>query len=307
MNKQEKNDAAQGVFFREQLTLLEAAALEKKYPAKKGRMLVPVDNTGGPGVVFRKWRMFDRIGVAKAISEAGDDLPLVSLSGQEFQAKAKSYGIAVPFTEDEIEQAKFAGEALDGMKMNAARDGYEDTVDDLIFSGDSSQGVQGLLDHPNVPIYTPGTSAGAGDDTWPNKTSAEIVADVDSVLTGMRTLTKDTQIANFVGLSIERLALLARMPMGSGDTNYTVMKHLKETFPGVIFDSINRLSTAGVGGVQRMIAMQQDKDVLYFWEPQSFTFYPEQRQLFKRVIPAKGRVGGVIVRRPMAIAFMDGV
>jgi hypothetical protein len=306
--EQERRDESQGVFFREQLTGMKATALEKKYPAKMGRRIVPVSNEGGPGAVFRKWKMFDRLGVAKALSEAADNVPFVSLSGQEFQSKAHSYAIAAPFSDDEIEQAQFAGVPLSQMKISAMRDGYEDTVDDLILIGSAAEGIQGLLDHPNIAVHTPGASAGAGDDTWPNKTALEMVADVDAPLTSIRVLSKGTQKADLVLLSIERLALLRRTPMGSGDTNYTVLKHLMEVHPGVIFDEIEQLSTAGVGATQRMIAMQQSADVLDFWEPQPYTTYPEFRDKpFRRVVPAKGRCGGVSLYRPLAAAFMDGI
>jgi hypothetical protein len=306
--EQERKDESQGVFFREQLTVMKATALEKKYPAKMGRRIVPVSNEGGPGAVFRKWRMFDRLGVAKALSEAGDNVPFVSLTGQEFSSKAHSYAIAAPFTDDELEQAQFGGVPLQQMKITAMRDGYEDTVDDLILLGSKEEGIQGLLDHPNVAVYTPGTSAGAGDDTFPNKTPLEIVADFDAIITGIRVATKRTQQVTLVLLSVERLALLARTPMGTGDTGYTILKHLQATFPGVIFDAVDQLSTAGVGSTQRLIAMEQSPDVIDFWEPQPYTMYPEFKDKpFRRVVPAKGRCGGVSLYRPLAVAFMDNI
>ena len=113
--------------------------------------------------------------------------------------------------------------------------------------------------------------------------------------------------ANTVGMSIERLALIRRTPMGAGDANYTIAKFLGETFPGVVFFDHNKLTLASAAGAQRMIAFQQDADVLDFWEPQPFTIYPEVVGVLKRTVVAKGRIGGVSVLRPLAIAFMDGI
>jgi hypothetical protein len=302
---QKKKDEAQGVFFAEQLTLIEATVAKKEYPAKHGRKLVPADNTGGPGVAARKWRQLDRLGMAKAISEYGDDLPMVSLSGQEFMAKVKDFGIAVTWTQREADEAQFAGVPLNADLAEAARDGYEDTVDELIWLGDIANGVQGLMEHPNIPIHTPGTSAGAGDDTWPNKTAIEMVADVVALLTGVETATKQIHQANLVWMSPERFNLLATTPMPN--TSMTVLAYLRGAYPGVVFDKCYRLSTSGAGGTQRMLALHQDKSVFYFWEPQSFTMYPAQQRNFKFIVPCKGAVGGVIVKRPLAIAFMDGI
>jgi len=302
---QRKQDDAQGIFFQQQLTLIEQSLFQKKYPEKFGRKLVPLDNQGGPGVAFRKWRMLDRIGTAKAINNYADNLPMVSLSGQEFSARVKDYGIGFRWTIREIDEARFAGQPLDTMLANAARDGYEDTFDDLVFNGDVDNGVQGLMDPPTIPIYTPGTSSGSGDDTWPNKTGEEMIADVRSLVSGIKTLTKQTQAANLVWMSPERLDLLRTTNINS--TDKTILAYLQGAFPGVIFDECSRLSTMGVGGVQRMLAMQQDKDVLYFWEPQPYTTYPAQWENLAVKVPAKGAVGGCIVRRPLAIAFMDGI
>jgi hypothetical protein len=305
MNRQ---DAAQGVIFREQLTLIEQKPFEKKYPAKKGRMILPLDSQGGPGTQKRKWRMMDRYGIAAALSDKGHKLPLVELSGEEFEATAKPYGIGAPFDWFEVEASKKSGQPLDSMKLVAARDGYEDLVDDLIFSGDPARKIQGLNDHPNIPIYTPGTSASGGDDTWPNKTQDEIIADVRSVLSGIRTTTKETQAANLVLLPTSRFDLIATMRVGDGGADRTVLQYLQSVFPSVKFDSWYRLETAGASSTKRMMALEVSEDVLYFWEPQPFTQYPDHKDgPFSWVVPYKGECGGVIVRRPLACAFMDGV
>lgn len=305
MTIQHRNDDAQGVWFREQLTVLESDVMKKEYGNKTGRLLLPVDNTGGPGVAFKKYRLMDRLGVAKAINEAGDDLPLVSLTGQEFTNKAQDYGIGAAWSQRELDEAQFAKTSLEADLLEAARDGYEDKVDELIWTGDSARGVQGLMDHPNIPIYTPGTSAGAGDDTWPNKTAEEMIADVRTLLSGIKVNTKNLYAANLVWASPERLDLLSTTYISGGSK--TAMEVLKGAFPGVIFDSSHRLTTASAAGAQRLIAMFQDKKVAHAWEPQPFSIYPAQQKNFKYIVPCKGAFGGVIVKRPMAIAFMDGV
>lgn len=305
MTTENRMDDAQGVWFREQLTVLEPEVMKKDYPGKSGRLLLPVDNSGGPGAAFKKYRLMDRLGVAKAINEAGDDLPLVSLTGQEFTNKAQDYGIGASWTQRQIDEAIFSKTSLESDLLEAARDGYEDKVDELIWTGDSAHGVQGLMDHPNIPIYTPGTSAGAGDDTWPNKTAEEMIADVRTLLSGIKVNTKNLYSANLVWVSPERLDLLATTYISGGSK--TAMDVLKGAFPGIVFDSSYRLTTASAAGAQRMLAMFQDKKVAHAWEPQPFTVYGPQQKNFKFIVPCKGAFGGVIVKRPLAIAFMDGI
>ncbi len=308
MPPQNREDAAQGVIFREQLTLIEKEPFEKKYPEKIGRSILPIDNAGGPGVGKRKWRMYDRFGIAAMLSPRSNKINLVELSGQEFEANAHDFGIGAPFNFTEVEEAKFAGVPLDSMKLTACRDGYEDLVDDLIFSGDPDNSIQGLNDHPNIPIYTPGTSAGAGDDTWPNKTVDEILADFRSVNTGIKSTTKQTHSPKLWLMSPERLDLISTLRLGDGGADRFLIDLLKNAFPGSKFASWDRLSTASVAGAQRLMALDVGKDIAYIWEPQAFTQYPQyQDGPFTWIVPYKGRFGGVVVRRPLAMAFMDGI
>jgi hypothetical protein len=303
-----REDASQGVIFREQLTLIEKEPFQKKYPAKVGRSLLPLDTQGGPGVLKRKWRMYDRFGIAAMLSPRSSKINLVELSGEEFEATAADFGIGAPFNITEVEQAQFAGVPLDSMKLTACRDGYEDLVDDLIFAGDPDNKIQGLNDHPNIPIYTPGVSAGSGDDTFPNKTIDEILADFRTLRTGVKSTTKQTHEPKLYVMSPERLDLISTLRVSDGGSDRFLLAVLLAAFPGSRFASWDRLSTAGVGGVQRLMALDTDKDVAYLWEPQPFSQYPQfQEGAFTWIVPYKGRFGGVVVRRPLACAYMDGI
>ena len=68
------------------------------------------------------------------------------------------------------------------------------------------------------------------------------------------------------------------------------------------------LSTAGVGGTQRMVAYRRSPQVLKLHYPMPHQFLPARPQgVLRWVVPGIMRLGGLDIRRPMEMCYRDGI
>lgn len=307
-NKQNRQDADESIFFARDLEHKESTVYAKKYPNLKFRELFPVDNQGGPGVLTITYKMLDRVGTAQIISDYAKDFPRVNLSAKEYTAPVKGIGNSAVYSQREVDAAMHAGVNLDGEMLATARESYEKGLDQIASDGTlggKQTGLLGFNSNPNIPVIAPTVSSGSGDDTWPNKTADEIIADVNLVCVTVVQQSKDSHAVNTIALSPERHEILKRIRLPG--TAVDLLTYLGSVLEGVQFVRWSKMATAGIGGVQRLAAYQRDPEVVSFREPMPFKIYPIQQRMLEYAYPCEGRAGGVVVRYPLACVFMDGI
>lgn len=300
---QQRNDAGESLFMARQLEHIESTVYRKEFPEYLARSLFPVSNEGGPGVKLITYKMLERVGQAQAISDYAKDFRRVNLKATEHSAKVKDFGESISYSIDEMESAKRNGFNLDGEYAEAAREGYEQTFDEVCFNGDAAHGIMGFNSNPNIPLYTVGT--GVGGNTWALKTSDEIVTDVSTLISSVTSLTKGRERVNTVLLPDVSFELISRKRLT--DSSESVLSYLQKVNPGVQFIGWWRMNDAGVSGVKRMTAYKRDPSRLQAREPEAFQIYPFQQDMLTFKAPAKGKIGGVVVRYPLSAAHMDGL
>lgn len=305
MTTQQRDDANESLFFARDLEFQEARVYEKKYPALKFRTLFPVNNEGGAGSLFITYKMLDKTGIAQIISDYAQDLPRVNLSAVEVTKQVFSVANSATYSQREVDAARQSGTNLDSALLSTMREAYERKLDQLASSGDTRSGLEGFNTNPNIPIVAPTTSAGAGDDTWPNKTADEIIADFSLAYNTVLTNSANSHTPNAAFLSPERLALLGQVRIPS--TGTPLSEYLPKAFAGVQLFDWNRMSTASLAGAQRMALGVRDSEVLEFREPMPFKIYPLERSGLKYTYIGEGRTAGMVVRFPLAWVFMDGI
>ncbi len=295
-----KIDADESVAFARQLEAIEPKVYQKLFPQYKARTLFPVDNSGGKGVQFITYYLNERIGSAQLISDYANDFRRVNVRRKKYTAPVAAYGESIVYSMDEIDAANRAGEQLDASMAVAAREGYEQRFDEIAFAGDSTSGLVGALNNPNVPIVS---LAAAG--LWTAKTADQIINDFAALLKSIPTVTNDVHQATTVIMPVDSYELIKRMRLGSTNET-TVLKFLLDTNPGLQIEKSFRLATAGAGSTRRMMAYQKDADVLSLREPEPFMIHPFQQDMLVFKAPCVGKMGGMVIRYPLACAYMDG-
>ncbi len=302
----QRNDAPESLFFARDLEYQETKIYQTDYPAFKFREIFPVNNEGGEFITTISYKMYDRSGMAKVLSDYATDWPVVNLNATETRVPVKAIGDAALFSEDELGAAQKTGVPLESESIVQMRRGYEEKCDRVADAGDPT-GLMGWNSNPYIPIATPTTSSGAGDDTWPNKTPDEILADLRLLYSTIVANTKGTHIPNTLIISAERALFLRQSRLSA--TNATLLSFIQAAFPGMQIVEWQRMTTAAVGGAQRCSMLERTPEVVEFKEPMPFKLYPLEKipgTLTYKYL-GRGKVGGVVMRKPLAACHMDGI
>ena len=296
-------------FFGNELEQIRPQLYEKKYPQFKGRQLVPVTNDIHPGAMSITERGVDEVGEAEFITDLGDDAPMVEVvKDQEDTYYMRMLGLAYGWTLQELRNAQFAGRSLDTSKAFACRRGIERFIDKGLLLTQSVGGrtLYGLF----------GLSGGVAPLTY----TYPLVGDVkdQSAEDLYRMLMNYTSYVPAQTKEIETVDTLVMAPTlkfhlqntNMGDANRSsVLKYFFESQ-----DSIKSVETSiylenagghgGAGGTSRLAIYRKDKEVLEGLVNE-FEQLPTEWKGMRSQTLCIARVGGVKVRLPKGIAYLD--
>lgn len=300
-------DALESAFAANQLTQVRSKTYDLKLGVLKGRSLVPVDTSVNPGAQVISYHQYTPVGMAVLIANYAQDLPRADVFVKEFFSKVAGIGNSYGFSIQEIRAAKYAGVSLDQKKANAARRAHEERHESLIRLGDSTAGLLGLLNQPNVTVYTVPNNAANTSALWVNKTPDEILKDMNGIVNKIVKDTKEVEYPDTLLLPLDQYTLVNTTPRhANSDTTileFFLSKNdwVKQVIPW------SALTTAGSGGTARMVAYRRDPDALQYIEPQPFEQLAPQTEGLEIVTYCHGRSGGVVVYYPLSIAYGDGI
>lgn len=298
-------DALETVFIARELVSVETAVYEKRYPEFKGRSLVPKKSLP-EGATFASYSEQDEYGSAKIISSGADDLPRAEVSRTETLVQIYTVGDAYAYTTMELKKAAFARQSLDAAKAMAARRIMEQKIDLLIQTGDAAYGMKGLLNQSGTNTYVV-PNGGLGSPLWVNKTSDEILTDLNAMANAPSNATNGIEYPDTMVLPIAQYDLISQKPRSS--TSDTTIKefflgnspYIKEIIPWW------PCKTAGAAGVTRAVTYRRDLEALWYYMPQEFQAMAPQLRNLEYLIPCTCDFGGVHVRLPKSITYADGI
>jgi hypothetical protein len=320
------NDAqqAQFGFVVNQAYAINAQVYETRFPDLDFGRLVYVDTTAPewtPGIISF---MSSTVGKADWFSGAAKDVPRADVTRDKSQVGVHMAAIGYGYNSEEVGQSQLLGINLGAGKAEAARRAYTEFMWNLTLAGNDDKGLKGL---GNQAAVTTGTAPADGNEggatnatTWFNgsgvrtKTPAQIVRDINAVLTGVYTGTLTVEMADTLLLPYSTIAYLSSSVMS--DTNsetvlsfilrtniYTQMTGQQLTVRGVL-----GLDSIGTGSTRRMVAYANRQDVVKLHLPMPHRFLPVyQDGPTSFQIPGIFRTGGVEVLRPGAFRYLDGI
>lgn len=311
---QQFNDAMQASlgFAVKQTSHIEAGVYRFKYPELDYASLVPVDTSAGEFVKSVTYYSMDGAGAAKWLNGNGKDVPVVGMQMNQHETAVHSAGIGYSYGYEEVNQARLLGIPLDGEKARIARRAYEEMVYDIAFNGDADKGFEGLYSYTGVPAASVAADGTGSATTWATKTPDQIVRDVNAGLIGIQTATKETELADTLILPTERLQTLASTRMTDG--SITILEFIQranvytaQTGQPLTIRGKRGLLTKGASSTARMIAYRRAPDVLKLHIPMVHRFFPVQIEGFQFTIPGMFRIGGLDIRLPKAVTYLDGI
>lgn len=294
-------------FVRSQTTHVEQGVNETVYPDIQYPSLIPVDTSANPFAQTVTYYSSDKVGRADWINGNADDIPMAGSELNEHKTAVYTAAIGYGYGWEEINVAMMTGRNLSNDDAMAARRAYEEMVDRVALAGDADKNFKGLIDNAAV------TAASVTTGAWATATEDQILADVNEVLLGITTDTKETAMANTLLLPYEKLSILASNRLG--DTQGTILDFLRRnnvvtamTGQELTIRTVRGLSTAGAGDTARMVAYRRDPSVLKLHIPMPHRFLPVfQDGPLHWVVPGVFRLGGLDIRRPKEVRYGDGI
>lgn len=304
-----RGDANESAMFARQLETIFVETYDVLYPDLKARMLFPLDNRVSPASPIYTYRQFDKFGEAKIIHDYAQDLPNVDVRGREYTHSVAAVGTSYQYSIQDLRAAAMAGLPLDQMKADAARYVMEQKLESLAAIGDSTLGYNGtaMTGFTNAPSILDSTSLFNGT-RWDNgATVAQILADLNAMQKNIFTTTKgvftpDTLVLPTVAHGI--LSTTARSPTFTDDS---ILQYVLKQSPWLkSIEFWPKLDNAGASAYGRVMMYKKDPKVVQLAIPQPFEQFAPQPVGLAFKVPCHMRVGGVVVRYPAAVTFMDG-
>lgn len=291
-----------------QTSIIEPGVYAIRYPDIQYRDLIPVDTSGSEFATSVTYYSSDRFGKADWINGNADDIPKAGTVRSRFETPVYTGGIGYGYGWEEIGRAQMLGINLPNDDAMAARRAAEEMVDRVALEGDTSKGFTGLF---NAAGVTP-VAAVTGD--WDTATPAQIVADMNAALLNVFNDTNTTSIADRLLLPWTKFFKISTTQMSAG-SDTTILQfflannvYTAATGRPLMIRGLRGLDTAGVSGVARMIAYRYAPEVLKLHMPMPHRFLPVfQSGPLRWDVPGVMRLGGLDVRLPKEVAYVDGI
>lgn len=271
------------------------------------------------------WRLFDRYGEAKFVSNYSDprDFPQAQATGQEMSTYIKSLGASYTVTIQELRRAARLNQSLDSDRLSMAREMIERKIDSTVTSGDGTTGtnaVLGLFSSSYVTDYIQGTlatangqtswdlaldPANATDQTKRDLAASKICDDLNYLHTKAFVDSKQRVKLDSLVLDSKNWKLLTNTRLSTySDVN--IMTYVQGNTPFKSIQAWNRLDTAGSGSKARVLAFERNPLNFQIILPIPFEQFPPVAQALAFTTYCHARCGGVQVRFPKSIAYLDG-
>ena len=307
-------DAQQALgFLVSQTSYIESSVVEIVYPDVQYPLLIPVDTSANEWAKSVTYYSSDKVGRAGWFHGFAKDIHIADVERAAHEVGIEMADIGYRYTLEELGTAMLVpGTNLTSERAAAARRAYEEFVDEIALRGDTEKNLPGFINYPGITIMTPAAGTG-GQLDWVAKTADEILVDVNAILTGMYTASNTVEIADTILLPVSAMAVIAtkRIP----NTTMTVLTFLLSnnvythvTGQALMIRAVRGLDVAGTGGTGRMVAYRRDPSVLKMHIPMTHRFLPVYQtgpMIFD--IPGIFRLGGLEIRRPQAVRYMDGI
>lgn len=295
-------DAQYGAFIDLQLQALETAVYETKYPELKARQFFPLKTDVPEGAETFAYRISDYFGEAEFLSQAGDDLPMVGYKTEKKFGRVETIANAFGYTVQELRAAAMANVGLDAELAKAAMRVHERKVDETAASGNTALGFAAGLRHPDVTIL-------AATAVWASATSAQIVGDLHRMANKIVEDSKGIWVPDTIVLPIAVYNLINSKLMDSaGDTGTTVLASFLKTDAYIkTVDHWYKLATASDTSGNRAFCYKRSGEVVQLVIPMEPRMHEPEKRGLKYIRPIESRFGGVVVRQPLAMRYMDGI
>jgi len=309
-------DASQALsFLTQQAAHIETEVYRIKYPEIQYPNLIPIDTSAGEWARTIEFTSIDTVGKADWFDADANDMPRADINMQKFNQSVHMAGIGYGYNLDELGYAQRVRMDLSAERATAARRAYEEFMEGIALIGDTRKGWLGLINQTAVTATTAPADGTGSATTFASKTGDQIARDVNASLSIINTTSLGVELADTILLPLDQYNLLSTKRLGTNGESITVMEwimkhnvYTAQTGQPLTIRVVRQLSTAGGSSSARLVAYRRDPGVIKLHMPMTYRFLPVwQTGPMRFDIPGVFRTGGVDIRRPNAMRYLDGI
>ena len=307
------NDAQVGyTFLTPQLYRIETEVYMIRYPSFDIAPFMPIISDGDMWDVGTLVYSMDQVGQARFMSGGAFDMPYASTTMDQATRAFHLAGIGYEWNTQELQRAAKLGRSLSSDKAMAAKQAADRFVYGIAMTGqnprgENEKGWTGFVNNPSAPAAQVAASGAGASRLWTAKTADMILVDINEALTAVETGTGETSIANTLVLPTSRYNYIASTRLDN--TSTTILQFLQannSAGENLTIRKSRALETAGTGGTNRMVAYENNPQVLRFLLPGPHQFLPPfQKSSLVYEVAGLMNVGGLDVRLPKALVYRD--
>lgn len=317
-----RHDAA-AAFIAEQVQHIAPQLVKAVFAAPEWSDHLPLEPNLPEGADAVGFDLFEPAGQAESFNGSGKDLPSVSGVMERITRKVDEAGIKRALSDSQLLTAAFAAEqrrlqlggaaneaALDIALEQAAAQAVAEYHETTAISGKAGTDILGVTNQTGLPEYTP-PIGGLGAVDWANKTGLEIVADLVGLLHAAVNSAKRREFwPNHMVLPLDKYLAADNPAKKIPDTQETPLAYFQRTNmlqTQLTIGSWQRLNGQGAGSSGFALCYKKDPQVISYAAPVVHKVnLPPKREVAGWEWAHTGRSAGVLVRRPFAVAFMEG-
>jgi hypothetical protein len=272
----------------------------------KARQLFPVITEVSPEDDTYTYRQFAAVGKAKIGNLDANDIPTVSTFGKEFPAPVKNITMGYTYTIDDLRKAARQGALpLDAEKGLAVRRAINEAEEEIAFKGDTNYLLPGLFSAGSGII--PATKVSSV--SWDNNavTPEEMCLDLDALFGTTFAATVGADVADTLVLGTKGYLAITQKRQSPTFRDDTVMAYYLRTSPFCKrIEHAAYLDDAGATGKERIFVYKKNPSNVALIVPVEFEQLAPQPKGFVFHVACRSKIGGLMIRKPKSIAYMDG-
>lgn len=253
------------------------------------------------------------------MGKSSDQITGIGLDIGKTAVQLRLWGMEIKFSIPELESAAKLGRPVDDQKYEGLKLKHQMDIDEQVYTGDASTGDTGLVNHTLVTNVSNVPNGAAASPLWSTKTPAEILADVNALITSVWSATGYAVMPDRLLLPPAQFGYISTQVISTAGST-SILKYLLEnnilvtSGKGTLtIQPAKWLVGAGSGGtfgqtgtVDRMVLYKKEKQYIRF--PMTLLQRtPIQYQSIYHLSTYYCRLGSVELVYPETIGYRDGL
>ncbi len=171
------------------------------------------------------------------IGKATDQIGGVGVDTGKTPQPLTPWGLEIKYSLLELASAAQMGRPIDDQKIEALKLKHQMDVDEQVYVGDATMNATGLVNNAAMLNFTNVPNGALGSPLWVNKTPAEILSDINTLITSVWAASGFARMPNKILLPPAQFGYISTTIVSSAG-NVSILKYVLEN---------NILATSGMG------------------------------------------------------------